>query len=297
MSNKNIDFFIITDQLVQEVSSEGNIKVINMSFKNLQDRVNLLYDFNNQLSNSYKINDYKPAFGEIFKMELSDYEWWGFTDIDLIFGNLGKFITDEMLSKYDKINVRGHLQLFRNKKEINTAYRSLEKIPHVFNYRKSYSTNLPTHFDEMWGISEIFKKEKFKQYDPYSQIVQYADVSPKQFSFKSLDVEGGNQPHIFYWNNGILKMIFVDKRKLQEREIEYVHLQKRSMEFSSDFNFEEPFYIRPNTFFNYKGAINEKMILEWNRGHWDGGNIKHLFKYYFNQIKIGEVNARLMRLL
>ena len=49
-----------------------------------------------------------------------EYDFWGYCDIDLIFGNIRKFITDDILDKYDKILSRGHFTLFRNKDSINT---------------------------------------------------------------------------------------------------------------------------------------------------------------------------------
>jgi hypothetical protein len=36
------------------------------------------------------------AYGEIFANELHEYDFWGFSDIDLIWGNIRNFYTEEL---------------------------------------------------------------------------------------------------------------------------------------------------------------------------------------------------------
>lgn len=105
--NNDFDFLIITDCMDEKDTSE-NVKIINTSFEILVNQIQSLYPFKIKLKKPYKLCDYRPAYGEIFEKELKGYEFWGYCDIDIIFGNLSKYITNEILNKYDKVNLHGH---------------------------------------------------------------------------------------------------------------------------------------------------------------------------------------------
>ena len=60
------------------------------------------FDFAITLHTPYKLCDYKPAYGEIFAPELSGYDFWGYGDMDLVFGDLRAYFTEDKLRKYDK---------------------------------------------------------------------------------------------------------------------------------------------------------------------------------------------------
>lgn len=75
----------------------------------------------------YKICDFKPAFGLIYEDYIQGYDFWGHCDLDVVFGRVGNFITNEILEKYDIITSRkrrisGHFCLYRNTKEINSIF-------------------------------------------------------------------------------------------------------------------------------------------------------------------------------
>jgi len=75
-------------------------------------------------NSAYKLCDLKPFYGLIHKEDLARYEFWGFGDIDLIYGDLSSVIDEETLSRYDFISlhserVSGHLFLMRNIAESN----------------------------------------------------------------------------------------------------------------------------------------------------------------------------------
>jgi hypothetical protein len=84
------------------------------------------YKFNP--STAYRVGDWRPAFGEIFQAFLHGIDFWGHCDIDVFFGNIRKFIDNEMLELNDIISADsrmlcGAFTLYRNCKEINTLYR------------------------------------------------------------------------------------------------------------------------------------------------------------------------------
>lgn len=50
---------------------------------------------------SSKIHDYRPAFGELYREEVSRYDYWGHTDYDVVYGRVESFVTDDLLDSCD----------------------------------------------------------------------------------------------------------------------------------------------------------------------------------------------------
>lgn len=113
------------------------------------------------LSSAYKLCDIKPAYGEIFAEHLRDYEFWGYTDLDIILGNLCDFFTPDILNRHDVLTacthlVAGHCTILRNESRFNRLFRECEIYQQKFllpDYRK---------FDE-GDFSDHVKAEHAKQ--------------------------------------------------------------------------------------------------------------------------------------
>ena len=66
-----------------------------------------------------KLCDMKPTYGMLFEEHLSDFDFWGFCDLDIIWGNIRSFWTDEILDNHDLVTTRkelvaGHMCILRN---------------------------------------------------------------------------------------------------------------------------------------------------------------------------------------
>jgi hypothetical protein len=88
------------------------------------------------LKDAYKICDYKPAFGVIFDDYLTEYEFWGHCDVDIIWGDIRRYITEEILDKYDIVSTRkgrmsGHCSLFKNTFKINRLFMRSSEFEEV----------------------------------------------------------------------------------------------------------------------------------------------------------------------
>ena len=96
----------------------------------------------------YKLCDFKPAFGLIFEDYLRTFDFWGYGDLDLIYGDLTGYFRGELLEQYDLFAghagfVPGHLAVMRN----TPALRQL--FMQAFGYRKIFSTPYYCGFDEI----------------------------------------------------------------------------------------------------------------------------------------------------
>ncbi len=70
-----------------------------------------------------KLCDLKVTYGILFREHLTESEFWGFCDIDVIWGRIRKFFPDALLDEHDILTTRkgliaGHLCLLRNTPEL-----------------------------------------------------------------------------------------------------------------------------------------------------------------------------------
>lgn len=105
-----------------------------MSFNDFRVLVQSKFDFPVSLERPYKICDFKPAFGLICSEYIQGYDFWGHCDFDMIFGDIRKYITDDLLNSYDKILPLGHLSIYRNNEENNSRFKLSGSL--VGDYKK-----------------------------------------------------------------------------------------------------------------------------------------------------------------
>ena len=107
-----------------------NIHYVKASLEDFNALASEKLGFNVKLYNPYKICDYRPAFAEIFSDYITSYEYWGYCDLDLIFGNIINFLKIHKYKRFDIITSRidslaGHFSLFRNCEGINYMYKKI----------------------------------------------------------------------------------------------------------------------------------------------------------------------------
>ena len=75
-NNPNIDWIVFTDDK-SKYPFPKNVKVHYTTFEQIRTRIQNIFDFTISLSTPYKLCDYRPAYGEVFAEELSEYDIWG----------------------------------------------------------------------------------------------------------------------------------------------------------------------------------------------------------------------------
>ena len=147
--NPTIDFLVFTDQQPEYPIPE-NIKLFQYTFKEMVYRFEKKIGFPVALYSPYKLCDFKPSYGEVFEDYLNDYDYWGHCDVDLIWGDIRKFVTDELLEKYVRIFSRGHCTIYRNSSEVNAMYRLLPSNGKQ-NWKEVFQSPDSFCFDEWAG--------------------------------------------------------------------------------------------------------------------------------------------------
>lgn len=123
--NPSIDFFILTDNRQPITNHPENVKIIYKTIEKIIATASQKLGLAAKTENSYKLCDYKPAYGFLFPEIIESYDFWEQSDLDIIYGSIRKFITPQILNDYDFINSRhdyttGCFILFRNNGKINT---------------------------------------------------------------------------------------------------------------------------------------------------------------------------------
>lgn len=108
--------------------------------------------FKINLSNSKKLAEFKPAFGKIFEEDIREYPYWAFGDIDLIYGNVQKFLYELEFEKYDVLSLRseyisGALTILKNSEFVINLYAESK------DYQKVFKDN-----NEFYSFTECNKK-------------------------------------------------------------------------------------------------------------------------------------------
>lgn len=103
-----------------------------MTFGTLQERFGRVLGEMIRLANPYKICDCKPLYGAAFRDALCGYTHWGFCDVDVLWGDIRSFLTDNLLSCYDIIStgtgwISGACSMFRNTEALRNLWRDIPR--------------------------------------------------------------------------------------------------------------------------------------------------------------------------
>ncbi|CNA88556.1 DUF6625 family protein [Streptococcus pneumoniae] len=165
--NQKIDFLVYTDQKVDEFAmlNAKNIEFVTLSFDELREKVQSKFDFKISLKTPYKFCDYRPAYGLIFEEELKGYDYWGFCDTDVLLGDIYQFLEEHSFfeNDYARYGLFGHLQIFKNLREVNHIFMSGQGSDYRLDYHNVYTSEQSFIFDESEGIQKLFEKCHFKQ--------------------------------------------------------------------------------------------------------------------------------------
>ncbi|WP_338733330.1 DUF6625 family protein [Mangrovimonas cancribranchiae] len=234
-----------------------NITFLPTTLSTLNTKVNTIVSANVPLT-PRKFCDLKPAYGDIFYDEIRDYDYWGFCDLDIVWGDIRQFITPRVLDEYDIISSRkeaisGHFTLFRNTNYIQELYKKLPNYKTLFEHPKFQWT------DEVALTNYLKNNQELKVYWPKILCNQ----------------ERGRDSHQDYyldrwqWQDG--KMINTKTNK----EVMYLHFinWKRTMRYC-----EVDYSNLPSHFFISYNGIHVK---RHSSGHHVLNNIKNVFNGYW----------------
>ena len=226
--NMDYTWMIFTDDN-RQYFYPSNVHVFYYSFQDICKMIHEKISNEAVIDRPYKLCDYKPCYGLIFEDYIKEFDFWGYCDVDMLFGKISNFIKPEMLEKYDKLFFLGHCTLIRNNFDNNSIFLGEPEFKRVIKDARNHS------FDEEFenSINNIYKRKGKEillcEYEAnllvksnYFYITRY-DFSRKEY-IKLI------QPYLFFvWDKGILTGIWKDRDTYVSAEYMYIHFQSRKM--------------------------------------------------------------------
>lgn len=249
--NPTIDWIIFTDD---ERAFDGtytlpeaqNVRMIQMTLSDVKTKAEKILNTSVSLERPYKICDFKPAYGLLFEDYIREYDFWGYGDLDVLYGNLRHFITDEVLRSYDKIYTNGFLSFYRNNPDVNHWFQTLHAKPGRENWKEVFSSDKNWAFDE-WaghmggGMTAIIEDNGKAMY----MVNDWANIKPEdgRLSYQDHGVEA-KDTYFIISKNGIHCYDRKTHKKIDE--VSFIHMYRRPPICIADASAELYYYLPPN---------------------------------------------------
>ena len=252
LRNPSVDFMFFTDT---DVQAEKNIIVHKMHFCDFQEIAQKAFDFPITLDRPYKLCEYKQAYGYILHEFIKEYDFWGFGDLDLVYGDIRSFINDHALTHKFLLGW-GHLTLLRNDEDANTYF--MKQVDDYQNYKDAFTTSKITFFDE-YGFKGC--SDKWRDCRPEDCWLRepFDNVSKPKESYHFNSMTRGWKQVIFEHVDNKLYMLRFNQGKIEKMESLYAHFQHRGFmkDRVSDYSH---FLIIPRAIINYpKHFVNLRL--------------------------------------
>ena len=239
--NPEYDFLLITD-CEDDFTYPANVKRISFDKERFIARVKERLTEKPSLEAPYRLCDYRPMYGVIFREELQGYDYWGYCDVDMVFGKITDFLSIEEVYRYDAVFNAGHFTLIKNDSKMNSLYKCDGAI---FDYKTVMKKDAIFAFDETTGFQRIarFNKVNCKFGLPYIE-------SESKYTQLRSRMESTNPDHqAYYWEKGNLYRVKSEEGKVGYQRIVYIHLQKRKLEMLDENLVDsDAFWITPRGF-------------------------------------------------
>lgn len=140
--NPQVDFLFFTDCVLPE-RRYRNTMFYTTDFRSYCKRVSESLEIDFQPKDPYKLCDLKPFYGLVHKEELEGYDFWGFGDIDLIYGDLGIIVNENNLEKYDVITalsdrVAGHFTIVKKESKYTDLCKNIPNFKERLESQSNY---------------------------------------------------------------------------------------------------------------------------------------------------------------
>jgi hypothetical protein len=170
-SNPSVDWVFFTD-CGAPANAPDNVEFVKGTLDDFNQRASSALCLNVCAKSSYKLCDFKPALGHIFSDYLTGYDFWGSSDIDLIYGDIRRFATDDILSNHDIVSCTDQdglvhyamFALFRNSDAVNLLYEKSRDYRAAFEAEEYWRLDEWHQFDsKTQKMGQIVRREQEQQ--------------------------------------------------------------------------------------------------------------------------------------
>jgi hypothetical protein len=144
--NRGIQWFLFNDRPPPE-NRAPNVNHIPVSFAEYCEQLSDRLGFRVGAQMPYKLCDVRPALPFVHADLVRAFDFVGTGDLDVIYGDIGSFYDEVLLSSYDLFSshpdrVSGHFTLMRNREDVVNAFRSAPR------WKAAFRNSEYVNFDE-----------------------------------------------------------------------------------------------------------------------------------------------------
>ena len=183
-----------------------NVEIVDIKFDDYKKLVSDRLGIHFNPGDPYKLCDIRPSLGYIHEPEIAGFRFFGFGDIDVVYGNIRKFYTDELLDQWDVLSTHnerlsGHFTVLRNTPRLRQAFK---RIP---NYRALLERPEYTDTDET-SFGSVFKRragfDRLTDYIYGKPRLLFAERYSTVLSSRGWHDGTMNYPARWFWRKGEL---------------------------------------------------------------------------------------------
>lgn len=207
--NPSIDWLFFTDCPLPNCTPP-NIRFVNFTYPQYQQLISERLNISFTVEYPYKLCDVKPAYGLIHHEYLAGYDYFGFGDLDVIYGDIRGFYTDDIL-RHNTIStlqdrVSGHLFLLKNENRWIHAFQQIPSWQQLMTHPQIQGVDeywltrvlkgyrlLPSALLKLWGLIDPYKRNHLFKERFASPLVEWPWMDGTY-----------NYPDEWYWYQGKL---------------------------------------------------------------------------------------------
>ncbi|MDD4992421.1 MAG: hypothetical protein PHR83_09340 [Paludibacter sp.] len=161
--NHGIDWYFYTDCSKESFLIADNLFFYSITFADYCALISKSLGIEFKPISAYKLCDIKPFLGFIHKDILTSYQFWGFGDIDVVWGNIRAFYTNKVLEKFDVFSTHndrlsGHLAILRNIKRINELCFNIKEWQNKLELNQNFVLDETDFSDLLYPPSKYIRK-------------------------------------------------------------------------------------------------------------------------------------------
>lgn len=247
--NRGVHFILVTDISTDLYDIPDNVQVVKMSFAKVRERIQQKFpEVKISLDRPYKLCDFKVAYGWIFDDLFEGYDYWGFFDIDTIWGDIEKFIPANSDLHLIKIFPCGHLSFIRNIAPWNKIYELVNKVAGtpcrnnmegkcVATWQECFSSADSHYYDEEGGLEPMLayytRSTLDARHSTFCSVSFDNILPPWRFDhFLSINFPEKSNHLVYSFREGRLHRHYLKGLTPACEEVSYVHFSKRNMKVS-----------------------------------------------------------------
>jgi len=269
---KQIEWLLLTDAEIP-CALPMNIKVERCRFEDVQSRIRSTFPYPVKIDTPWGLCAFRPAYGEIFRAEYSGYEFWGYGDLDVVYGNLDKYLTDAVFDRYDKIFRWGHLSLIRNNDFGRKVYAK-QLSDSQLNCQDAFNGRVACFDERMFNdlieenggrIDDSQPIADFRQRN-FQMIFFAPDERTTKTAYRVR--EPNNPNNVFSWTSeGLLRHFVNHCGQVELEEFAYIHFCRRPLSICCSANESQGFGVIPNRLVHLPPQYDTRYILRHSRNH------------------------------